>query len=404
MRRALALANVFNVLVAIYFIVIAIISLVQLRWYHQLTITTKVRHIITSTTSYFAFIVILVVAVLLIAIFMIGASKLSTKIYISSLRDQSEPAGEPNLTSHHQKPPPIEQQHSRLLTTTTTTTAATTTATTDGASGQPMRGGGLDASHHQPDSSNFCSMLLNLIASIGLIVIIVVWLLNTGEPVRDSISSQLDYAFARYQFSNRSNHYSVAIDAMQDVNDCCGSLDYTDFPHQRISGLSTGHYPGSCCGKNIFGVMARVLCTPEEIVRARQTTGCVVAIANHYDLVSLLIVPVALASLFVCIMVMAMTTLLRGHESNLLLPSSSSSILLHGDQQYHTRHNQALGGPSAQTNLIEARKFASTPDKLELMNTRPTPSTSGSSNAPVAPISGDPAQPQTPTTKMTETA
>lgn len=295
MRRALALANVFNLLVAIYFIVISIISLVQLRWYHQLTITTRVRHIITSTTSYFAFLILLAVAIVLVAIFVIGSAKLSTKIYISSFKNQDATKAGPLPTTSTSTPTPTpppmavgqnmgesskardSQQRKRLLAGDICPPAAGLTMRESSGS---ICGGGLrQATVTEEDlgngdsSANFCSMLLNLIAAIGLIVVIVIWLLNTGELVRDSISTQLDFAFARYQFSNRSNHYSVAIDAMQNINICCGSLDYTDFPHQRVSGLSTGHYPGSCCGKNIFGVMARVLCAPEEIVRARQTVS-----------------------------------------------------------------------------------------------------------------------------------
>lgn len=276
MRRALALASIFNLLAAVYFIVISIISLVKLRWYHQLTISTKVRHMITSTTSYSAFLILLVVAIVLIAIFVLGTSRLSTKIYISSFRNQD--AATSVGRSNSVKPVVIsaeqQQQQGGIRTGAGNQQQQQQQQRLIGVDTMQDHLGGHDREvRASSDPSNFCSMLLNLIAAIGLIVIIVVWLLNTGELVRDSISTQLDAAFARYQFSNRSNHYSVAIDAMQSINECCGSLEYTDFPH-RMSGLSPGHYPGSCCGKQVYGVMARVLCIPEEIVRKRQTVSC----------------------------------------------------------------------------------------------------------------------------------
>lgn len=77
-----------------------------------------------------------------------------------------------------------------------------------------------------------------------------------------------------------------------------------------------------------------------------------IAIANHYDLVSLLIVPVALTSLFVCIMVMAMMTLLKGQDPQI------------------SHQHQSL----QQTTNFHGPRFISTsvPDKLELSTTPTT--------------------------------
>jgi len=258
MRRALVFASVFNLLVAIYFIIISSISLVQLRWYHQLTITLRVRNVVTSATSYFAFLILIFVALVFIIIFVLNTIKLKPKSYVSTDQDAFSVSPQPGSSGsggHQTRTKSSAQRRS-----------------------DSRNNGGLvireSASLTNATNSNICcSTLLHLVASASLIIIIVIWLLNSGELVRDSISSQLDLAFAKYQFANRSNHYSIAIDGMQDINNCCGSLDYTDFPHQRTSGLSSGHYPGSCCGKNIFGVNARVICQPEEIVRAKQTVS-----------------------------------------------------------------------------------------------------------------------------------
>lgn len=261
MRRALLLAHVFNLLVAIYFIIISIVALVQLRWYHQLTVTIRIRHVVTSATSYFAFLILIFAALTLIIIFIINTVNLSPRTYVSPGQDAIDP-----------QQPSSSEMAGQL------TSGATETATKQrfGAS-SPLNNRSLvliDSTTAIATNTRICSsIILHLISSVSLIVILVIWLLNTGELVRDSISTQLDSAFAKYQFANRSNHYSVAIDGMQDVNNCCGSLDYTDFPHQRSSGLSGGHYPGSCCGKNMFGVNARVICVPEEILRARQTVS-----------------------------------------------------------------------------------------------------------------------------------
>lgn len=253
-RRALVLAHVFNLLVAIYFIIISIISLVKLRWYHQLTITVKVRQIVTSATSYFAFIILIVTAIILIAIFVLNAIKLTPKTYINSNQDAT------TSSPIHDSQQPVETAIKQRL--------------------DENRPKVVDKfvikdsiSPQSTTSSICCSILLHLIASILLVIILVVWLLNSGELVRDSISTQLESAFAKYQYTERSNHYSIAIEGMQYINSCCGSLDYTDFPRQRTSQLSNGYYPGTCCGKSVYGVLARERCSPEEVVRAKQTVS-----------------------------------------------------------------------------------------------------------------------------------
>lgn len=279
-RRSLILANIFNSLVAVYFIIIAIVGLVQLRWYHQLTITVRVRHVITLTTSYFAFFILILVALVLLGLFVASALRLTSgnSATATTQRLTREPADQQThgQDSRRNDLQADAEQHDE-------TGAPAAGATQAGPAHirlelAPARAARAivfrnSSISDETNASICCSIALHLIATIGLIGILLIWLFNTGELVRDSISTQLDYAFARYQFTNRSNHYSIAIDGMQDINNCCGSLDFTDFPHQRVSGLSSGHYPGSCCGKNIFGVNARVLCTADEIYRARQTVS-----------------------------------------------------------------------------------------------------------------------------------
>lgn len=322
MRRAIVLAHAFNLLVALYFIIISIVSLVKLRWYHQLTITIRVRHFVTSATSYFAFLILIFAAIILVIIFVINAVNFSTKVYVSANQDAIElqrsnspvePISSAAIENYSSKQVSndrlspdsgairqLQQQHQQHSTRPLVIKDSTT------------------ASSSLSNQTVCCSILLHLLTSVSLIIILIVWLLNTGELVRDSVSTQLDAAFSKYQFANRSNHFSIAIDGMQDINNCCGSFDYTDFPHhQRMTGLSSGHYPGSCCGKNIFGVNARVICTPEEIVRAKQTTGCVTVLSNYYDLISLLVVPVALISLFVNITMIAMITMTKSNYNSL---------------------------------------------------------------------------------------
>lgn len=273
-RRALLLANIFNLLVAIYFIIISIVSLIKLRWYHQLTITIRIRHVVTTTTSYFAFLILLSAAIIFITIFLISLINSGPKVYTGpsgqDAIEQQVTTVEPASGSNHETlaKRKFDDMRQQAATVETATTANQRFVIKDSSS----RASGT-TSNNKNNSRVCCSILLHLISAINLLIILLIWLLNTGELVRDSISSQLDQAFVKYQFANRSNHYSIAIDGMQDINNCCGSLDYTDFPHQRISGLSSGHYPGSCCGKNIFGVNARVHCVPEEIVHAKQTVS-----------------------------------------------------------------------------------------------------------------------------------
>ena len=258
-RRALLLANCFNLLVAIYLIIIAIVALIELRWYHQLTVTIRVRHFITTATSYSAFFLLIFVGLVLAGIFVASTLSLKTSSKTTTTTTTYVNPDENNAASQEQFQSQTKSRRRIIL------RQATRSEDEDG-----------DEAATQTLSSNtrvICLIFFHLLASVGLVVILVVWLCNTGELVRDSISAQLELAFARYQFTNRSNHYSIAIDGMQDTNNCCGSMDYTDFPHQRVSGLSPGHYPGSCCGKNVFGVNARVLCIPEEIWRARQTVS-----------------------------------------------------------------------------------------------------------------------------------
>lgn len=320
-RRALLLANVFNLLVGIYFIIISIISLVHLRWFHQLTMFAKVRHVFTTATSYFAFFILIFAAVLLIAIFVMGAMSLSPRTYISPVITNDGSSQNPGITTTSvEQVVPIrgyetsaKVQSDGFSVLDGRLSPAVVAPLTSNQRGLVLK----DAIEPRTLTTNArasSSILLHLLTATSLVIIIVVWLLNAGELVRDSISTQLDVAFAKYQFANRSNHYSVAIDGMQAINNCCGSLDFTDFPRRRTSGLSSGQYPGSCCDKNIFGVNARVQCSPEEIVRARQTSGCVTVLANYFDLISILIVPVSLACLFVNITMIALIAISRGHQ------------------------------------------------------------------------------------------
>lgn len=54
---------------------------------------------------------------------------------------------------------------------------------------------------------------------------------------------------------------------------------------------------------------------PFEIPSQIKQTGCTVVLAEFYDLLSLLITPVALASLFVVITMIALLTISRGKSS-----------------------------------------------------------------------------------------
>lgn len=265
MRRALVLANTFNLLAAIYFIIISIVALVQLRWYHQLTVALRTRNSITSGTSYFAFIILIIAALLLIALFVVSAVNLGSKRYVSE-----------DIGQDHQLPDTSVKQR---LADDDVVIARLGRAQSQMRSGTPMNTGHTKLTitnsimPRMSQSSIVCSTLLYLISSISLVVVLVVWLLNTGELVRESIAAQLESAFPKYQFQNRSNHYSIAIDGLQSVNECCGIFTYSDYRNPQRTGLASGHYPGSCCGKNPYAVNTRVLCLPEEILRAKQNVS-----------------------------------------------------------------------------------------------------------------------------------
>lgn len=359
MRRALVLAHAFNFLVASYFIIISIVSLIKLRWYHQLTISIKVRHFVTSATSYFAFLILIFASIILMIIFVLNIINSSSKTYISPEQDAINL--QPVQTTF--EPSVDANQQSIKHTTASQSNPASATRVQQHhyhhqqqqVSARPLVITDSTRSRSLSNPNVCCSILLHLIASISLIIILVVWLLNTGELVRDSLSTQLDSAFSKYQFANKSNHWSVAIDGIQDINNCCGSLDYTDFPHGRGNSLSSGHYPGSCCGKNIYGSNARgVVCLPEEIVKARQTSGCVSVLSNYYDLISLLVVPVALISLFVNITMIAMITVSRGYD---LMANNQHHEL---DNQ-HRFHRLTIRRPASASELIGTRKIQTKP-------------------------------------------
>lgn len=240
LRRSVLIGNFLNLLIGVHFVVVAIVSLIKLRWYHQITIVVRVRNSYTTTTSYLAFVVLILVGLLLVAIFIAHLINSTARIYISSSEDAIKPEADDAVN---------RESYGNQAAVNTSIISA------------------------QSKSQVFGWTLIHLVAAIGLVAIIAVWSLNSGELVRQTISTQLEQAYSKYQFTNRSNPYTIAIDGMQDINTCCGSFDYTDFPHQRVSGLSNGNYPGSCCGKNIFGNNARVICTPEEIVYVRQTAS-----------------------------------------------------------------------------------------------------------------------------------
>lgn len=261
-RRLLILANVFNLMVAVYFIIIAIVGLAQLRWYHQLTVAVKARYFITLATSYFAFFILILVGLILIGLF-IGSTLQLVKpathqqefIFptVDEVEHQTGIDQNQAVENGQQQQQPQQPQQG--------------VAKHQSASRVVLRQASLS---DESQATVCCYIFLHLLVSVGLIIILVIWLYNTGELVRDSISSQLDYALARYQFSNRTNHLTIAVDGIQEINTCCGSLDYTDFPHQRNNGLSPSHYPGSCCGKHVFAAQARVICMADEVVRSRR--------------------------------------------------------------------------------------------------------------------------------------
>jgi hypothetical protein len=288
-RRLLILANVFNLLVAIYFIIIAIVGLAQLRWYHQLTIAVKARYFITLATSYSAFFILILVGLILIGLFvsstlaLVGSASRQHELIFPAVDEDQDtiigqgeqplvPPGPQQQQQQQQQPQQQQQQPQRQR---EEANSRGRQAIVPPFSAAPSSRLVLRQSSISDESqaSVYCSIGLHLLVSIGLILILIIWLYNTGELVRDSISGQMDYALARYQFSNRTNHMTIAVDGIQDVNQCCGSLDYTDFPRQRNNGLSPSHYPGSCCGKHVFAAQARVICMADEVVRSRRTVS-----------------------------------------------------------------------------------------------------------------------------------
>lgn len=114
---------------------------------------------------------------------------------------------------------------------------------------------------------------------------------------------------------------------MQDINNCCGKQDFTDFPRQKSSGLvMAGHYPGSCCGKNLFAVDVRVQCSVEDIKRAKQTNGCVDVISDYYEIISIIVVPASLVALFINIIVIAFITLNNDQRTGKMTSTIPSKI------------------------------------------------------------------------------
>lgn len=411
-KRTLFLVNVFNFLIGIYLILVAIISLVNLRWYHMLTVRTSAKHFITAPTSYFAFVILLFVGCVLILIFILNIFKFGPKEYntVDNLAQDAltnahrlQIATSATTTILHKNPSKntdhlesgeqdsYNTQLDRSASPSPPSQLATTQAqvseiptqriqteeqqlgdnvATSDKTYQPIShaakfrrqktnsnintvhalnfNNNLDNnSHHVIHNNNFyshnrqsngdngctyfASVGLYFVANIGFVIILIVWLLNTGEFVRESIMNQLNIAFDKYQFSNRMSYISVAIDSMQSVNDCCGNMEYSDFPHSRISGLSPGHYPGSCCRKIPYGTDNRAVCNADEVSRAKQTSGCLQILSNYYDTISILVVPIALAGLFVNIIIVALLTMNKVRRKHYL--SATPSI----DTDHHLR-------------------------------------------------------------------
>lgn len=317
--------NVFNFIAATYLVIIAVVSIIKLRWFLTLTVSLKIRHAFTITTTYFAFAVILLIAVLLVAISLTSTLNLLSRHYVS-----------PEEDAIHHLP--------AISTVQATPTSSATSVKRPESRVHPDRSSKhvivKDSMGSRPSNARvFCSNFVHLILAMLLIVALIIWLLNTGELLRESIWAQLELAYQRFQFSDRTNHFTVAIEAMQDINSCCGLLIYTDFPHQRLSGLSNGNYPGSCCGKSIFGFNSRSLCKPEEILANKQSvseqsnrnfqpdtirtptnrskpfscvleqSGCATVVAGYFDLISMLVVPVLLSCLLVNMATIALVSL-----------------------------------------------------------------------------------------------
>lgn len=261
-RRAIYIANAFNLLVSIYLVTISIVSLVRLRWYHQLTVLTKWHHFISAPSSYIAFIILLAVALLLAFIFFLNSLHRFPKIYINLKQDQSNNTNTVDSDT-------LEASKRRQLGTSIRRTLETDEAIDEDPNSNAI--GTLDSRDLKRKSAFFWSICVHLLASVGLVVTIIIWLLNAGELIRDAIAGELEFALSRYQyFSGRQNFLALALDGIQASNGCCGALDYTLFPRFRMSGLVSGSYPGSCCGK---GQIVRYTCSPEEVIRARQTVS-----------------------------------------------------------------------------------------------------------------------------------
>lgn len=166
--------------------------------------------------------------------------------------------------------------------------------------------------------------------------------------MRTSVADTLNRAYEQYQIANRSNPYSVEVDGMQSINRCCGRQQFSDFPRPRLSGLVSGRYPGSCCGKSLVGVDIRsAQCEPEEIRRAQQATGCVHVIADHYQLVSLVVVPVSSVALLVNL-VMVAVVIMRSHQRTGKLASSEIPSRISADSHSLESNVKRLNEPLAE--------------------------------------------------------
>lgn len=300
-KRDILVANIFNLIVGVYFIIIAVVSLIKLRWYHQITIAVRIRHVIALTsTSYFAFVILIAVGLLLIGIFIASSLTYTARVYINTnekttitITKNSPESNQSNLNKTTlTKDLNVPNKESSTCQKSSPTIRPKSSIQVDGAIHQYVTedSPGLSpmisinsSMPHESQSRVYCWTFWHVIASFGLIVILTIWLINRGELVRQTISNQLEYSYSMYQFTNRTNDYSVLIDGMQDINNCCGQFDYSDFPHLGITGLSYGHYPGSCCGKNIFGSNARVICKPEEIIYFRQTVSFFFRLCHNDD-------------------------------------------------------------------------------------------------------------------------
>lgn len=250
-KRALSIANLFNILVAIYFFIISTVSLIKLRWYHRLTVHNKWHHFISSSSSYFAFIILLAVALLLAIVFILSISYSNTKIQMSfdhfkrSKTRLHETTRGNCARSLEERPHVAQVRHGPSF---------------------------MEASSKiiQPRS---WSIALQILASLGLVVTLIVWLLNGAEIARDSIEKELTPIFNRYQFFNNRDYISRLVDGIQETNNCCGLHSFTDSRVTRTSGFSSAYYPISCCDKGTYPPSAptlRYACALEEVTRSGQ--------------------------------------------------------------------------------------------------------------------------------------